>query len=220
MYFIDRAQAGRKLADELVPKYKKRNCTIMALSNGGVVVGAEIARRLHCGITMLLTEGLTLPRENDPVATIDQEGGFTYNKMFSVGELEDMTSEYRNYIEQIKLEKLHEMNRLLGSGGLMRKELLRHHSVILVSDGLMSGISLDAAAEFLKPIAMKRLVVATPIASVPAIDRMHLLGDDIYCLSVLPNYIATNHYYDDNDIPEGDDLRAMMRDISLSWKRA
>ncbi len=66
---------------------------------------------------------------------------------------------------------------------------------------------------------MERLVVATPIASVMAIDRMHLLGDDIYCLSVLPNYIATDHYYDENDIPAGDDLRILMRDISLSWQR-
>jgi len=219
MYFTSRAQAGRKLAAELMPKYQKQSCTVMALSNGGVLVGAEIARRLHCGVTMLLTESIVLPRENDPLATIDQEGGFTYNSMFSVGELEELTSEYRNYIEQIKLERLHEMNRLLGADGLMRKELLRHYVVILVSDGLVSGMSLDAAAEFLKPIAMERLVVATPIASVMAIDRMHLLGDDIYCLSVLPNYIATDHYYDKNDIPAGDDLRLLMRDISLSWHR-
>jgi putative phosphoribosyl transferase len=219
MYFKNRAEAGRKLATEIVPKYKQRNCTVMALSNGGVMVGIEIARRLHCGVTMLLTEALTLPREIDPLATIDQEGGFTFNHMFSVGQLEEMASEYRNYIEQLKLEKLHEMNRLLGADGIMRKELLRHHSVILVSDGLVSGVSLDAAAEFLKPIAMNRLVVATPLASVSAIDRMHLLGDDLYCLSVPANYIATNHYYDNNDIPGSEELRRLMRDISLSWKR-
>lgn len=219
MYFKDRAQAGRKLAAELMPKYSRLNCTVMALSNGGVVVGAEIAVRLHCGITMLLTEGIMLPRENDSVATIDQEGGFTYNNMFSVGELEELTGEYRNYIEQLKMEKMHEMNRLLGADGLMRKELLRHHVVILVSDGLVSGASLDAAAQFLKPIAMRRLVVATPIASVPAVDRMHLMADDMYCLSVLPNYIATDHYYDTNTIPESDELRLVMRNISLSWQR-
>src|SRR5690606_16856316 len=62
-------------------------------------------------------------------------------------------------------------------------------------------------------------VVATPIASLPAVDRMHLFADDIVCLSVISNWFSTNHYYDDNTIPATERLFDLMRNISLNWDR-
>ena len=78
----------------------------------------------------------------------------TYNDKYSVGELEDMRSENFNYIEQQKLQKLFEMNRLIGQGGVIDVRLLRA-AIIVVSDGLASGISMRAAAEYLKPIRIR-----------------------------------------------------------------
>jgi putative phosphoribosyl transferase len=168
-------------------------------------------------LMMLLTEPITLPGEKNPVGTIDQSGLFTYNGMFSTGQLEDFQSEYRNYIEQQKLEKLHEMNGLLGSGGIIEPELLRYHNVILVSDGLSTGLSLDAAAAYLKPYKMDRLIVATPLASVSAVDRMHLVADEIVCLSVLENFMDINHYYEDNTLPKHEVIVSSIKDIILNW---
>lgn len=201
MYFRSRLEAGQKLATQIVPKYRGTQCVVMALSSGGVVVGSEIARQLSCKVTILLTESISLPRELDPIGALNQEGGFTYNSMFSPGQLEEWTSEYRNYIDQERLEKLHRMNQILGESGVIDKSLLRNHNVILVSDGLVNGFSLDSAADFLKPIKLESLVIATPIATVQAVDRMHIVADDIYCLSILENYINTNHYYEQNDLP-------------------
>ena len=68
-------------------------------------------------------------------------------------------------------------------------------------------------------MAVKKLIVAAPIASVSAVDRMHLLGDEINCLSVLQNYMFTDHYYEDNTIPPVDDLFKVLKNISLNWQR-
>lgn len=218
MYFKDRAQAADELAKLVVPKYRYENCAVVALSDGGVLVGSHLAAQLHCVLTMLLTEPITLPGESTPVGTIDQSGLFTYNGMFSTGQLEEFTSEYHNHIEQQKLEKLHAMNRLLGSGGLIEPELLRYHNVILVSDGLSSGMSLDAAVAFLKPFKLEKLIVATPFASVPAVDKMHLVADEIFCLNVIENYIDTNHYYEDNTLPPHEQIIDTIKNIVLSWR--
>jgi len=217
MYFKNRTEAAAQLATLIVPKYRFENCAVVALSDGGVVIASNIAMQLHCALMMLLTEQIQLPGETTPVGSIDQSGGFTYNGMFSAGQLEDFESEYRNYIEQQKLEKLHHMNGLLGSGGIIEPELLRYHNVILVSDGLSSGLSLDAAAAYLKPYKLEKLIVVTPIASVGAVDRMHLLGDEIYCLSVVENYVDTNHYYDDNTMPSHETIIESIKDIVLKW---
>lgn len=210
MYFRSRLEAGQQLAALLVPKYQGSRCVVMALSNGGVVVGNEIAKQLGCKVTILLTESISLPRELDPIGALNQEGGFTYNSMFSPGQLEEWTNEYRNLIDQERLEKLHKMNQLLGDNGVLDKSLLRNHNVILVSDGLVNAFSLDSAADFLKPIKLSKLIVATPIATVQAVDRMHILADDIYCLSILENYISTNHYYEQNDVPGADTVMTMI----------
>jgi putative phosphoribosyl transferase len=217
MYFKNRTEAAQKLAALITPKYRYENCAVVALSDGGVVIASTIAAQLHCVMMMLLTEPISLPGETSPVGTIDQSGIFTYNGMFSAGQLEDFQSEYRNYIEQQKLEKLHHMNSLLGSGGIISPDLLRYHNVILVSDGLSTGLSLDAAAAYLKPYKLERLIVATPVASVSAVDRMHLLGDEIYCLSVLENFIDVNHYYEDNTLPSHNDIISGIKNIILKW---
>jgi predicted phosphoribosyltransferase len=131
--------------------------------------------------------------------------------MFSTGEIEEYYSEFHGYIDDQKREKFASMNRLLGDGGLFDDQMIKDHVVILVSDGLKTGISLSAAAEFLKPLRVKRLVIATPIASVPAVDRMHILADELHCLAVTENYINTNHYYDLNDTPSRDEILAKIR---------
>lgn len=217
MYFKNRSEAGKQLADKL-DKYRYENTAVVALSDGGVIVAAEIATRLHCVLTMLLTEEIKLPGETDSVAVINQEGGFTYNNMFSTGQLEEFAGEYHSYLEQEKREKLHAINQLLGDGGLIRPDLLYRHNVILVSDGLNSGISLDAAQQFLKPIKVEKLIVVTPLASVPAVDRMHLLADEIVCLSVVENYMNTDHYYEDNTLPSHEELVKIIEKIVLNWK--
>lgn len=217
MYFKSRSDAGKQLAKKLA-HYRYENTAVVALSDGAVIVAAEIATRLHCVLTMLLTEEIKLPGEHDPVALVNQDGGFTYNNMFSTGQLEEFQTEYHNYLEQEKLQKFHAINRLLGEGGLIRNDLLYGHNVILVSDGLSTGISLDAAADFLKPIRLERLIIATPLASVPAVDRMHLLADEIVCLSVLENYMNTDHYYENNKIPSHEEIIKTIEKIVFSWK--
>lgn len=205
MYFHSRIEAGHKLAAELT-QYRYGPSTVMALNDGAVLVGEPIARELGCRLTVLLSEGVPLPGEHLTIGTVGQGGSFTYNRSLSPGEVEEYYSEYHGYIEDQKREKFAKMNRLLGQGGELNLSMLKEHTIILISDGLKTGISLDSALEFLKPVKIKRLIIATPIASVQAVDRMHILADELHCLSVTDNFISINHYYDDNTIPDHDEI--------------
>ena len=60
------APAGRSYAgDQLVKKYRYENCAVLALDDGGVMVGAQIATQLHCVLTLLMSEEIKLPQEPD-----------------------------------------------------------------------------------------------------------------------------------------------------------
>lgn len=218
MYFSNRVQAGRELAKQL-KKYKDDHASVIALSDGGAIVGAQIASALHCPLMMLMTQPILAPGEPEAVASINQEGTYTYNGAYSTGEIEEFNMEYQQLFEQEKRDELSHMHRLLGKYSIIRKDLLRHHSVILVSDGLNSGFSLDAAVMYLKSTKINKLIIATPLASVPVVDRMHILGDELYCLSVVGNYIRTDHYYDDNSIPDHETIVKTIQELVLNWQK-
>jgi len=218
MYFENREQAGNILAKELVDKYRYENCCVVALSDGAVVVGEQIARELHCILTMLLVQEIEVPGEGISFGAVAEDGGFTYNGMFSAGEIEEYASEYHGYLEEKKREAYQNLNRLLGDGGLIDENMLRDHVVILVADGLDTGLSLDSAVNFLKPIRIKRLVVATPVSTVQAVDKLHIMADELHILDVKDNFMGTNHYYTHNDIPSHEDTIAKINKIVLNWK--
>lgn len=197
--------------------YRYEDCIVVALNEGGVQVGQQIASALHCELTMLLVEAIDLPGEGAIFGTLNQSGRFVYNGMFSVGEIEEYYSELHGYLEEQKRVKMSKMNKLLGAGGIVDEDRVRERVVIVVSDGLPHGASLDSTADFFKPIAIKKLIVATPIASVEAVDRMHIVADELHVLGVTDNFLGTDHYYEVNDIPSREVTLATLNDIILNW---
>jgi predicted phosphoribosyltransferase len=218
MYFESRAQAGQILAVELLDKYRYENCAVVALSDGAVLVAEQIAASLHCVMMMLLTEDIQIPGESLSFGAVSQDGGFTYNGMFSTGEIEEYASEFHGYLDEQKREAFQKINRLLGDGGIIDDELLRDHVVILVSDGLDNGASIDVAIDFMKHIRVKRLVVATPTSSVQAVDRLHIMADELHILDVKANFMGVDHYYNINDIPSHAETIAKINQIVLNWR--
>lgn len=219
MYFAGRVQAGRMLAGQIGARYEGSDSSILALSDGGVVISMQIAMQLHCPVGMLLMDEIELPRESAAIAGITQDGSFTLNHAaYSSGELDDMVSEYRGVIEQQKLEKLHGMHESVSRGAILRRDLLDNRNVILISDGLKNGFMIDMALAYLKRVPYKKLVVATPLASINAVDRIHVLADDIYCLSAVEDYIDTDHYYDTQDVPDHKTIVEYIAELLKNWK--
>lgn len=205
------------LANRLSVRYQGQPCAVMAVSNGGVVVGAQIAKELHCILNLLLSEEINLPREPDAIGGITSEGNFTFNTALSQYDIDDMQSEYRGGIEEEKLEKLRRMTESIGSNSLIRKDQLVGHNIILVSDGLKTPFPLELARAYLKPINLERLIVATPLASMPVVDWMHVYTDEIYCLSVVEEYTETDRYYYKNDIPSREVIMQTVEKVVHDW---
>lgn len=218
MYFESRIHAGQQLAATLFERYRYENCAVVALSDGGVIVGEQIAAQLHCVLTMLLTETIEVPGESMDFGGVSQTGAFTYNSEFSSGEIDEYASEYHGYLEDQKREAFQRINRLIGDGGVINYDMLRGRTVILVNDGFSDNTIIDIAVEFLKPIQIERLVVAAPISSEKAIDKLHVVADELHILDVKTNYFDTNHYYTDNEIPTHQETIDKINKIILNWR--
>lgn len=218
MYFESRAQAGQLLAAQLVEKYRYENCAVVALSDGGVLVGEQIASQLHCILTMLVTEGIDVPGESMSFGAVSQAGNFTYNSEFSDGEIDEYTSEFHGYLDDQKRQAFSRINRLIGEGGTITQDMLRERVVILVSDGFNDGATVSVALDFLKPIHILKLVVVGPVASIPTVDQLHVGADEIHILDVKENFMGVNHYYTDNQVPTHEETIQKINQIILNWR--
>ena len=218
MYFESRAAAGDELTKQLIEKYRYEDCAVLALTDGAVLVAEPIATALHSVLTMLLIEPIEIPGEGINIGGLNQSGRFTYNGMLSAGEIEGFRQEYFGYFEEKKREGMMRINRLLGDGGLVNKDLLKGRHIILVSDGFHDAASLDVAMDFLKPVNIQKLIVATPTATVAAVDRLHIAVDEMYILDVKDNFMGVDHYFDDNKVPSHEDTVKKINDIILNWQ--
>lgn len=215
-YFKNRAEAGILLAERM-KDYGRKNCAVVALSEGGVVVGAEIAKVIHSSIYMITVEDITLPRELEPLASMSSAGTFTYNHSLSPADLEEINTESRTVVDQMRLQTFQKLNRVVSKDGVIDLNLLKRHTIVIVSDGISNGISLDVATDFLKPIITKEIILATPICSANVIDRVRLMTDAFYCLDVIESGFPLKHYYEDNSMPDHDTVLETMKNIALHW---
>lgn len=218
MYFEGRTHAGKILAQEIAKDYAGKPCAVVALSEGGVMVGAQIAVVLSAVISLLLAESIDIPNEPESIGSVSESGSFAYNSAYSEGQIDELMTDYRGYVEDEKRVGLNRMHQLIGKGQGMRPELLVDKNVILVSDGLHGGNELDTVIEFLKPLRVRDIVIATPIASAEAVDKMHVLADKIYCLNVADNFLDTEHYYEHHDVPRREDVVKIVEEIMNQWQ--
>ena len=61
MYFRDRREAGRQLAQHLAAYANRPDVLVLALPRGGVPVAYEVARALHAPLDVFLVRKLGLP---------------------------------------------------------------------------------------------------------------------------------------------------------------
>lgn len=219
MYFESRSHAGAKLAEPLVEKYRYENCAVLALSDSSVLVGEQIAWRLHCVLMMLLSESIEVPGENVSFGAISESGKLTFNSKFSDGQKQHYINEFHGYLEEEKHRVYKKINRLIGDSGIVDRSMLKDRVVILVTDGFSDDLSqLDVALDYLKPIRTEKIIVAAPVATVAAIDRLHIAVDEMHILDVKDNFLGINHYYDDNDLPSREDTITKINQIVLNWR--
>lgn len=217
-YFKDRQQAGELLVEKIKRQKKTySNPAIIALDEGGVLVATEISKKLHAPMYMLTTEDVELPGENSTIGMASSQGNFIYNNVYSSGQLDEIKGDYRQIIDQEQYKAFQKLNRIVGKDGLIKKDLLKKHEIILVTDGLRDPMKLEVAADFLKPIDAKKIVIAVPIATVDVVDRMHLLADEVYCLGVIESYFLVDHYYQSNNIPDRKTAVKMIKNIVFNW---
>jgi len=193
MRFHDRRDAGRQLADRL-STLELEEPFVLGLPRGGVPVAAEVAQVLGAPLEVFVARKIGAPHHPEFGIGAVAEGGARVIDGVTVRRLglTDAELDALARDEQEELQRRIELYR--GDRSLPD---LRRHTVVLVDDGLATGVTAEAALIALRHLRPGRLVLAIPVCAADTADRLRGLADEVVCAHQPEHFYAVGQWYED-----------------------
>ena len=205
--FYDRQEAGQKLAKAISKKrlaINKNNALVLALPRGGVIVGREIARLLNIPLDIVVTKKIGFPGNPEYAIGAVGESG----ELVMGNEIVD-----RKYLEkEIEVKKEEIKRRLVEYRGTKSPPDLRGKTVILVDDGLATGLSMKAAVNEVRAKKPAQIIIAVPVASPESIDELKEEVNELICLKTPRPFFAIGNFYTNFEQVTDEEVKTALRD--------
>ena len=204
--FRDRGEAGRLLGERLLC-YRDSAPVVLALPRGGVPVGLEISRALEAPLDVFVVRKLGAPDQAElGIGAVTQGGVRVLNqrilKYLQVSE---------EHLERVTRREQAEVERRLK---LLRGELpateIRDRTVILVDDGLATGVTALAAIAAIREYGPLRIVLAVPVCAAQTAEAIGREVDDIVSLKTPSDLQAIGLWYEDFDQVLDDEVVSLL----------
>jgi putative phosphoribosyl transferase len=199
MEFADRREAGRRLAVQLQP-LAGESPVVVALPRGGVPVAYEIARALGAPLEILAVRKLGAPGNPEfGVGAIAEDGTAVLDTVAArhVG----MTQEL---LDATVAREVDELVRRVEAYRDGRPALdVRGRTVIVVDDGVATGMTDLAAVRALRKRGAERVVLAVPVGARESLARLAAEADEVVCHTIPRELLGVGHWYRDFS-PVGD----------------
>ena len=197
MLFPDRFEAGRRLASELLrrlPGIRDEDPIVLAIPRGGVPVGYEVARAIEAPLDLFIARKLGAPGHEELGIGAVAPGG----TRFLDAEAIRMLDVSEAYIEEITRKEMAELERRMRRfRGDRPPPRIEGRGVILVDDGLATGVTALASLGALRVQRPRRLVFAAPVCSVEGAQAVTRQADDVICVAVPERFFGVGAWYHD-----------------------
>ncbi|MFA1538887.1 phosphoribosyltransferase [Actinomadura monticuli] len=191
--YADRTEAGRVLAERLVP-LGLEGAPVLALPRGGVPVGYEVARRLGSRLDVLVTRKIGYPPQPELGVGAITEGGAP---VFDGGLLARLGLTEDDLAATVAAERA-ELDRRVGVYRRGR-ELpdVAGRPVIVVDDGLATGGTARAAVRAMRERGPSRLVLAVPVGAAETVGALEAEVDEMVVPAAPWEFRAVGQWYRD-----------------------
>jgi len=205
MRFASRQDAGRRLAASL------RKCgvtadVVLGLPRGGVAVAAEVARELKRPLDVLVVRKVGHPFHREfAVGAMAEPDILVLDEMALV-----QIPAPRTALDRVIAEETARLRSYAGRFHRPGARPLKDQTVLLVDDGLATGATAGAAVLSARRQQARRILVAAPVASVSAFEKLKQSADDVLILWVDPAFGAVGQYYDDFSQTTDDEVISLL----------
>jgi putative phosphoribosyl transferase len=206
MKFASRTDAGIQLGQHLKEQGVQADM-VLGLPRGGVVVAAGVARALKLPLDVLIVRKIGHPWQREfavgalaepDVVVFDQT--FKWKNPLAHAELEGVIAEEKKRLREYSLQ-FH----------ASPAPVLEGKTVLLVDDGLATGATAEAAVLSARQQKAVRVVVAAPVASTHAVERLRRVADYVAVLLVDEGFGAVGQYYSKFSQTSDDEVKTLLR---------
>ena len=190
MIYRDRTEAAALLADALA-SYRGTRPLVVAIPRGSVPMGRLIADRLDGDLDVVLIRKLGAPGNPEFAVGAVDETGWTYLADYATAA--GATREYLDREIDAALTTIRERRARYTPARAPLDAADR--VVIVVDDGLATGATMIAALHAMRSRAPRRLICATPVASVEALAHVREHADEVVCLQSPAYFHAVGQFY-------------------------
>jgi putative phosphoribosyl transferase len=204
--FRDRSDAGRQLAS-LLAGYKQDEPIVLGLPRGGLVTASEIARVLHAPLDVLVVRKLGAIEQPEFGVGAIAPGGVRIIDPGSV-RMAGMTDADLGLVIERENAELLRRERRYRSG---RAPLdVRGRTVILVDDGVATGVTARAAIGSLRKLGARRIVLAVGVCAAGSTIELRREVDDLVCVLEPSDMAAVGLYFDDFEPVNDEEVVALL----------
>ena len=215
MRFQDRADAGRQLAERL-RSLDLHDAIVLALPRGGVPVGFEVATALRAPLDVFVARKVGAPGHPEyGIGAIAEGDGVVANR----DALRMLRVSNEQWEQLVAAERRELARRVEHYRGDRTIPDLREHDVVLVDDGLATGVTAEASLRALRALHPRRLVLAAPACAPETIDRLSALADDVVCVIAPDHFQAVGQWYDRFNQTSDDEVLALLDKAAVMERR-
>jgi len=185
--YKDRIEAGMGLV-QMLQKYKGSDGLVLAVPRGGVPIAYVVSKGLDLPMEIIFSKKIGHPKNSEyAIGAVSLNGSVIEHK-------EDVPDYY------IKQETARIRNNLVQ----MRKKFIgdkepvsfKNKTVIVIDDGIATGNTLLGTIHILKKSKPSKIVLAVPVASQSAIDKLLPEVDEIVCPLVPEVFYGVGAFYE------------------------
>jgi putative phosphoribosyl transferase len=209
MRFVDRDDAGRRLADVLADVVAA-SAVVLGIPRGGVVVAVPVARRLGAPLDVVVPKKIGAPfnpelglgavapgvrvLDSDLIGRLGVSEGYLEREIArEEAEIERRTAAYRGGLPPLDLEG---------------------RTAVVVDDGVATGGTAVAAARWARAQRAPTVVFAAPVGPPDTAARLGEACDRVVLLHAPPNFAAVGEWYDRFDQVSDDEVRAALAAVT------
>jgi putative phosphoribosyl transferase len=201
----NRREAAELLAQRL-EEYRGEKGVVLAIPRGGVPIAVPIARRLNFSLDLAFSKKIGHPR--NPEFAIGSVSLYSQVVNPNIAVSEEYLQEAT---ENIRVELKRKYTDLMGS----REPLpLTGQVVIIVDDGIATGHTLMATVDLVQQQSPYRVVVAVPVGSPTAVERLERLVDQMECLLVPPDFQAVSQFYEEFGQVSDEEVKELLLQVN------
>jgi putative phosphoribosyl transferase len=207
--FKDRKEAGEKLG-EFLRDFQFENPIVFGIPRGGVVVAAEVAKKLECTLDVLPVRKLGVPGNSElAFGALAPENVMLINE----GAVERMNLSTQE-IKKVEQNERAELDRRVELyRGTQDYPDLSQNTAIIVDDGLATGATARAAIGFIQKLHPRKVVLAAPVCTPDVYELIEQEVDEAVCLETPTELFGISEFY--LDFPQTSD-EEVQKSLSLA----